>query len=158
VLQATDPLLLPLADNGGPTRTHALSSASPAIDAGNNSAGFATDQRGKAFVRVAGARADIGAFELQAQPAQPVSIGPGFTGAWFDPAQSGHGLMVEVLSDNRFYASWFAFDPAGKQAWFTGVGTYSGNTATVTKRCSRKAVTGFRISTAPTSSWFRGAR
>jgi hypothetical protein len=41
-------------------------------------------------------------------------------------------LFVEVLSGNRFLASWFAFDPSGKQqAWFTGVGTYSGNKATI---------------------------
>lgn len=33
-LQNTDPLLLPLADNGGPTHTHALPVSSPAIDAG----------------------------------------------------------------------------------------------------------------------------
>jgi hypothetical protein len=61
------------------------------------------------------------------------AIGPGITGAWYDPLQSGHGLFIEVLPDNRFYASWFAFDPAGaQQAWFTGVGTYEGNTASIT--------------------------
>jgi hypothetical protein len=58
-----DPLLQPLADNGGPTRTHALLQGSPAIDAGNNFAGLATDQRGTGFPRVVGAAADIGAFE-----------------------------------------------------------------------------------------------
>jgi len=62
----------------------------------------------------------------------PFLIGPGVTGAWYDPAQSGHGLFVEVLSDSRFHATWFAFNPAGTtQSWFTGVGTYSGNTATI---------------------------
>jgi plastocyanin len=61
------------------------------------------------------------------------AIGPGMTGAWYDPAQSGHGLLIEILSDNRFLATWFAFNPAGtQQAWFTGVGTYSANTATIT--------------------------
>jgi hypothetical protein len=55
-----------------------------------------------------------------------------FTGSWFDPAQGGQGLMLEVLPDNRLFALWFAFDPAGKQAWFGGVGSYSGNTATIT--------------------------
>jgi hypothetical protein len=40
-----DPQLLPLADNGGPTRTHALMPGSPAIDAGSNPAGLVTDQR-----------------------------------------------------------------------------------------------------------------
>jgi len=58
-----DPLLAPLADNGGPTRTHALLQGSPAIDAGNNAANLATDQRGRA--RVSGAAADIGAYEVQ---------------------------------------------------------------------------------------------
>jgi CSLREA domain-containing protein len=41
----TDALLLPLADNGGPTLTHALHPLSPAIDAGNPSC-TGTDQRG----------------------------------------------------------------------------------------------------------------
>jgi len=61
------------------------------------------------------------------------SIGPAMTGAWYDPVQNGHGLLIEVLPGNRIYAAWFAFDPAGtQQAWFTGVGTYSGNIATIT--------------------------
>jgi Kelch motif len=61
------------------------------------------------------------------------TIGPGFTGSWYDPAQSGHGLFIQVLPDNRFLAAWFAFNPAGTlQAWFTGVGSYGGNTATIT--------------------------
>jgi hypothetical protein len=60
---ATDPLLGPLQDNGGPTETHALQSFSPAIDTGNNAAALDFDQRGEGFPRVDGAQADIGAFE-----------------------------------------------------------------------------------------------
>jgi hypothetical protein len=63
-----DPLLGPLADNGGPTLTHALLSGSPAIDAGSNPADLATDQRGGTFIRISGAAADIGAFETQPLP------------------------------------------------------------------------------------------
>jgi hypothetical protein len=60
-------------------------------------------------------------------------IGAGMSGTWYDPAQSGHGLFIEVLPDNRLLAGWFAFNPAGtSQAWFAGVGTYSGDTATIT--------------------------
>jgi len=60
------------------------------------------------------------------------TIGPGFTGSWYDPSQSGHGLFVEVLPDNRMFAGWFTFNPAGtEQTWFVGVGTYSGNTTTI---------------------------
>ncbi len=61
------------------------------------------------------------------------AIVPGITGAWYDPEQSGHGLFIEVLPGNRFFAGWFTFNTAGtEQAWFTGVGTYSGNAATIT--------------------------
>ncbi len=68
-LLALDPALGPLADNGGPTPTHALSATSPAVNAGNpnvpGSGGAscaATDQRG--IDRPSGLRCDIGAFEL----------------------------------------------------------------------------------------------
>ncbi|MCF7979560.1 MAG: hypothetical protein K9L82_16430 [Chromatiaceae bacterium] len=53
------PQLGQLRDNGGPTRTHALLTGSPAIDAGDTE--LTTDQRG--FSRPAGAADDIGAFE-----------------------------------------------------------------------------------------------
>jgi hypothetical protein len=42
----TDPLLGPLADNGGFSKTHALMAGSPALDAGTNTGCPATDQRG----------------------------------------------------------------------------------------------------------------
>ncbi|MEX0642439.1 MAG: choice-of-anchor Q domain-containing protein [Pirellulales bacterium] len=92
-----DPLLGPLADNGGPTQSHALLAGSPAIDAGyplaeaGIDAGFPLeesdidsvpefDQRGPAFSRVrngdaaAGAVIDIGACEAQ------VVLGPALPG------------------------------------------------------------------------------
>ena len=52
-------LLADLADNGGPTRTHALEAGSPAIDMGQSDE--AVDQRG--YARDAG-QDDIGAFEF----------------------------------------------------------------------------------------------
>jgi hypothetical protein len=58
------PLLGPLRDNGGPTRTHALYSRSPAIDAGGGTPNY--DQRGSGYARKAGAGIDIGAYEVQA--------------------------------------------------------------------------------------------
>lgn len=57
-----DPLLGPLADNGGETDTMALRFGSPAIDAGDPVRCPATDQRG--FARPVGAGCDIGAFEF----------------------------------------------------------------------------------------------
>jgi hypothetical protein len=61
-----DPGLVALANNGGPTQTHALGSGSIAIDVGLNPDSLAFDQRGAGFVRPFGAATDIGAFEVQA--------------------------------------------------------------------------------------------
>lgn len=58
--QFRNPSLQPLADNGGPTRTMAITAASPARDAGASCPGL--DQRGVA--RPQGAACDLGAFEL----------------------------------------------------------------------------------------------
>jgi hypothetical protein len=46
LVSTEDPRLTPLQDNGGPTWTHALLNDSPAIEAGDNAALPATDQRG----------------------------------------------------------------------------------------------------------------
>lgn len=65
-LRLSCPLLGPLRDNGGPTKTHALLSYSPGIDQGNNVAtALNYDQRGSPYARVDGALADIGAYEVQ---------------------------------------------------------------------------------------------
>lgn len=60
VATPVDPLLGPLADNGGPTRTHELLPFSPAIDTADPVTFAPTDQRG--LPRPAGS-ADVGAFE-----------------------------------------------------------------------------------------------
>jgi CSLREA domain-containing protein len=78
-LSSTDPVLGPLADNGGPTKTHALLEGSPAIDKGNRF-GATTDQRGlprpSNFVGIVNAAdgSDIGAFELQAPDTTPPKV------------------------------------------------------------------------------------
>jgi predicted outer membrane repeat protein len=67
----TDPLLGPLADNGGPTMTIALLPGSPAINGGIPVVGITTDQRGAP--RLPGIAPDIGAFEVQS-PLTVVSL------------------------------------------------------------------------------------
>jgi len=64
-LLGVDPLLGPLADNGGPTQTMALLLGSPAIDAGDNTGAPAYDQRGVGFARIVRGTIDMGAFEVQ---------------------------------------------------------------------------------------------
>ncbi len=69
-----DPLLGPLADNGGLTLTHALLPGSPAIDSGDPLAVAGSndvlqfDQRDAPYSRIAGGRIDIGSFESQVAP------------------------------------------------------------------------------------------
>lgn len=57
-----DPLLQPLAANGGPTRTHAVGAGSAAIGAGDAEFCLETDQRGVA--RPVGSPCTLGAFEV----------------------------------------------------------------------------------------------
>lgn len=56
-----DPGLGPLADNGGPTQTHALLTNSPAINAGDAASCPLTDQRGE---KRSDGKCDIGAYEF----------------------------------------------------------------------------------------------
>jgi hypothetical protein len=70
-LTGVDPLLGPLTDNGGPTKTHALLAGSPAIDAADPAAPGSVpracadvDQRGVARPQPAGGLCDMGAVEL----------------------------------------------------------------------------------------------
>jgi hypothetical protein len=80
--------LTALANNGGPTNTHALNTGSPAINAGNNCvtssscgtnnppASLATDQRGTGFSRNIGGTVDIGAFEFAPPATSPAVTTP----------------------------------------------------------------------------------
>jgi CSLREA domain-containing protein len=75
-----DPQLFPLADNGGPTPTHALRRGSDAVNAGNPAAPGSgptscetTDQRG--VTRPQGPRCDIGAFERDEGEGEALCLG-----------------------------------------------------------------------------------
>jgi CSLREA domain-containing protein len=68
-------LLGPLQNNGGPTETHALLPASPAIDAvPPSSCAVSTDQR--AVARPQGGGCDIGAYEFEPAPTATASATP----------------------------------------------------------------------------------
>ena len=86
-IRNTDPMLVALANNGGPTFTHAIDCDSPAADHGKNFDSLTTDQRGTNFARTVGIAAvqggdgtDIGAFEFQTVCNQPpVAVGDSYT-------------------------------------------------------------------------------
>ncbi len=71
-LSGVDPMLGELADNGGPTLTHALLPGSPAIDAGDDARCPAADQRGAP--RPGGANCDIGAYEAGSEAPPPPEL------------------------------------------------------------------------------------
>jgi hypothetical protein len=112
----TNPLLSPLADNGGPSPTHALSAGSPARDAGEAQSGILNDQRGALFNRRAGSAVDIGAFEwVPAVPSAnmaPVTVtAPGgltcsVTATYFSPEGISAGSLgtgdVRVVGPGGF--------------------------------------------------------
>lgn len=81
-LVGVDPLLGPLADNGGQTLTHLQGEGSPVVDAGNPAVTGVpdTDQRGAGFNRIVRI-IDMGAVEVQAPtpptpPAPPTPVTP----------------------------------------------------------------------------------
>jgi len=66
-ITGVDPLLAPLANNGGAPQTHTLKTGSPALNAGNNALipmGVTEDQRGAGFDRIVGGTVDIGSYEV----------------------------------------------------------------------------------------------
>jgi hypothetical protein len=112
----SDPLLGPLANNGGPTKTMVPQVGSPAIDAGLTSAdgGLSFDQRGLA--RVIGDAVDIGAVEAPIVPyvfnnanagygslRYAVNYSPNNSTITFAPALSGQtiGLTSGQLALNQ---------------------------------------------------------
>ena len=76
-----DLLLGPLADNGGPTLTHALNPASPAFDLDRSgSCAVAQDQRD--IGRPIGLGCDAGAFELEGVPSHHFNVDPNEDRIW----------------------------------------------------------------------------
>jgi hypothetical protein len=96
-----------LANNGGPTLTHALVTGSPAFNAGGNALAvdsanqpLTTDQRGTSFPRIIGGTVDIGSYELAC--ASVVT----------NTADSGAGSLRQTIADACPNAT-ITFDTAG---------------------------------------------
>jgi hypothetical protein len=63
---------------------------------------------------------------MQGEPG--FALGPSMSGSWFNPYESGHGLMLDLLSPKAAWMCWFTFDLDGNRAWICGTGTIEGNT------------------------------
>jgi CSLREA domain-containing protein len=123
-----DPGLGPLADNGGPTMTHALVDGSPAINGGDASAPGsgdgaceATDQRGVARPRQG--RCDIGAFESDLLPPAGIICATASEGG-LATLQCPEGVVLEIQ-----FASYGT--PSGTCGQFSTGGCHAVNSSDV---------------------------
>jgi plastocyanin len=61
------------------------------------------------------------------------ALGAGFSGAWYNASQSGHGFLVQVLPNNVMLVVWFVYSPDGsRQNWILAQGAYDPTSRTVT--------------------------
>jgi len=109
--KSIDDVLKPLANNGGPTQTMALVDNSLAIDAADDTACPATDQRDVS--RPQGAKCDIGAFEYQ--PPDLIELGD------FQAIATAQGIYLKWLTTS-------ASDNAGFRLWRANLDQYGGYT------------------------------
>jgi CSLREA domain-containing protein len=109
-----NPMLGPLQDNGGPTKTMALMPGSPAIRAGVNPLGLITDQRGFPFLRVTQGNGipDMGAFELQTALNLVVTSAEDRRDATPDPSNLTLRDAVDEADVNPFGPTTITFAPS----------------------------------------------
>jgi hypothetical protein len=164
-ITTADPLLSPLADNGGPTMTMALQKGSPAIDEGDNGICAAAtgnlDQRGQARPFDGNndgiATCDIGAFEFDAQPPVITAHVDGALGnnGWYvnnvnitwNVADSQGPITSQTGCDPSFVTS----DTNG--ATFTCTATSAGGTATQSVTIKRDVTSPAVSCGAPDGQW-----
>ena len=151
------PVVGPLADNGGPTRTHLLLSGSPAIDAGDPSFSPppSTDQRGGGSGRTfdgdfnGSVVIDIGAIEMQALPGGGVPLIVDSALDEIDGVTTPGNFSLReaiALANGSFGADTISFDPTlngqtilltlgelpiGEELTITGPGTTAAGRLTI---------------------------
>ena len=108
---------MPLADNGftaGETNVTRLTTSSGLTCTDANT-------QNTEVVKVAKPSLKAGDFAMQAA----------HSALWYNPEQSGHGLNVYMLADDRIIVIWYVYDDQGNQVWLLGVGTHDGIKATL---------------------------
>src|SRR5690606_32280496 len=120
-LSDIDPLLGPLAHNGGPTLTHALLDGSPAINRANANKCPIRDQRG---IR-RGTACDIGSYEANANPTAPNLSSPAnsttvtnnrLTLRWNPNGSTRYQILLDTVSPPVFisgFSTGSTFTPPG---------------------------------------------
>jgi|GEM_PF-307593 len=66
------------------------------------------------------------------QDQSPLSLVPQIaSGAWFDPAHEGEGLVIEATTGSSVLVYWFTYNRQGNQRWFVGNGQWDQGVLTV---------------------------
>ncbi len=141
---ALSQIIGPLANNGGPTKTHLPVAGSPAIDTGDNTlipAGVTTDQRGPGFPRISNGTVDIGAVEKASVCDPNLKLIPTPLKPVFGPTGGGGTLTVVIASQ----CPWTA---RSNVSWITLTGSKSGTgSGTVTFTVSPNSTASSRSGT-----------
>jgi uncharacterized repeat protein (TIGR01451 family) len=126
-----DPLLAPLANNGGPSLTHALLPGSPAVDAGDPLLCRSTDGRGLSRFGAC----DIGAYEVQARmTAEAAGLKPGEATTYTIAYHNGHDrqagiTMTDTLPSQLLYVGGSLSGTAGSGSYQAGLIHWQGTVA-----------------------------
>ena len=65
-------------------------------------------------------------------PNQPEGfvVNPAMSASFYNPEESGHGIMIHLLNATTAWMCWFAFDLDGNPAWICALGVIDGDTIT----------------------------
>jgi hypothetical protein len=51
-----------------------------------------------------------------------LNVRPSWSGSWYNPDQSGHGINVQILDEDRTVIYWYTYDLDGKPFWLAALG------------------------------------
>jgi len=156
--------LAALANNGGPTLTHALLPGSRAINAGDTAPGSAFDQRGAPFARVRGGRADSGAFERQEVPSSAPTPTPAPTATPTPlptaPATLGPGQVLNAANGHVYevVSARLTWEQARAAAQGRLLGATRGHLASITSPGEQQFVAGLAAQAGQVEGWLGGVQ
>ena len=57
-------------------------------------------------------------------------VNPSMSASWYNPAESGHGIMIHLFDSQTAWMCWFTFDLDGNTTWICALGVVEGDTIT----------------------------
>jgi len=70
-------------------------------------------------------------FTLKSDDSSAFAMLPSHSALWYNHDQSGHGINVYMLANQRVIVIWYVYDDFGNPLWLLGVGTHDGFKATI---------------------------